>query len=86
MFTDVGAALGHSLRGLDVDWLRVRLHSIVIVSFVIGGVSGTLLFSLFAYRTLYLPAALIGSVAVVYTIYAHSWPRASDRLKQRPWN
>jgi uncharacterized membrane protein YoaK (UPF0700 family) len=72
MFTDVGAALGHSLRGLDVDWLRVRLHSIIIVSFLVGGASGTLLFSLFTYRTLYIPAALIGSVAVVYSIYAHS--------------
>lgn len=71
MFTDCGAALGHLLRGVPVDWIRVRLYSLLIASFAIGGLIGSLLFGVLGSATLYIPAFFTGAVAVGYTIYAH---------------
>lgn len=76
MFTDFGAALGHLLRGAAVDWVRVRLYALLIGSFAVGGVIGSLLFRSFGPATLYFPAALTGSVAIVYTTYAHARSRS----------
>jgi len=76
MFTDCGAALGHLLRGAPVDWIRVRLYSLLIGSFAVGGVIGSLLFEVFGPETLYIPAVCTGTVALGYTVYAH-------RRKQR---
>jgi uncharacterized membrane protein YoaK (UPF0700 family) len=71
MFTDLGAALGHFARGIQVDWLRVRLCLTIIVSFAIGGVIGAWLFDRLQYDTLYAPAALTGVVGTSYIVYAH---------------
>ena len=35
MFTDLGIFLGHALRGLPVDWLRVRLCFLIITGFLV---------------------------------------------------
>ena len=72
MFTDVGAALGHWARGIKVDWLRVRLSGLIIVSFGIGGIVGALLFQKLQYATLYVPAVFTGIVGIGYTAYAHA--------------
>jgi uncharacterized membrane protein YoaK (UPF0700 family) len=72
MFTDLGAALGHCARGIEVDWLRVRLCLTIIISFAGGGIAGAVLFDYLQYDTLYVPAALIGVVGVGYTAYAHA--------------
>lgn len=69
MVTDVGAAVGHWLGGARVDWIRVRLFSLLIASFAVGGLCGSLLFRTLSYATLYVPAALTGGVAVAYTLY-----------------
>lgn len=69
MFTDLGAALGHFLRGIPVDWIRVRLYAMLIGSFLLGGVAGSLLFAAYGPATLYLPAAFTGTVAASYTVY-----------------
>jgi uncharacterized membrane protein YoaK (UPF0700 family) len=71
MFTDLGAALGHWLRGLSVDGIRVRLYVTLVGSFMLGGVLGTLLFDIFSFNTLYIPAALTGGTAAGYALYAH---------------
>jgi uncharacterized membrane protein YoaK (UPF0700 family) len=74
MFTDLGAAIGHLLRGAAVDWIRVRLYALLIGAFVAGGIAGSLLFKIWGSATLYVPALFTGIVAVTYTTYAH-WPR-----------
>lgn len=71
MFTDLGAALGHFLRGIAVDWMRVRLYAVLVGAFVAGGIIGTLLFGHWAHHALWIPAILTGSVAIGYTIYVH---------------
>ena len=68
MFTDLGIALGHLLRGKQFNTRRVRLSLVVITGFISGGITGTLLYDKYSYNTLYLPAAFTGIVAVVYHI------------------
>ena len=75
MFTDLGAAMGHGLRGAAVDWIRVRLYVLLIGSFVLGGTFGSMLFKIWGSATLYVPAIFTGVVALTYTTYAH-WYRS----------
>lgn len=70
MFTDLGIALGHALRGMPVDKRRLSLCGLVISGFFLGGVTGALLFSYLNYLTLLLPAVLTALVAVAYAIYS----------------
>ncbi len=69
LFTDVGIALGHALRGMPIARRRFALCVLVICSFLAGGVAGAWLYSWFGYRTLYFPAALTGSVGLAYALY-----------------
>ncbi|MBB5208018.1 YoaK family protein [Chiayiivirga flava] len=69
MFTDLGIALGHRLRGLPVDGRRVRLCVCVITGFLAGGIVGTFAFRAMGYAALRVPAALTGAVAVGYGVY-----------------
>lgn len=72
MFNDLGASLGHWLRGIEVDKRRIRLSVTVIVSFFMGGIFGALCFKALEYHTLYIPALLTGGVAIAYTAYSHA--------------
>jgi uncharacterized membrane protein YoaK (UPF0700 family) len=71
MVTDLGTAFGHFLRGVGVDWIRVRLYGLLIGSFIAGGILGSLLFDVFSYNALYIPAVVTGGVAGTYTVYSH---------------
>ncbi len=72
MFNDLGASLGHWLRGIEVDRRRIKLSFVVIGSFFSGGLLGALAFRTLEYHTLYIPAVLTGAVALAYTCYAHA--------------
>jgi len=69
--TDLGSALGHALRGLEVDLPRVRLYSLVLASFFLGGILGSAVFAITGTDALLYPAALVFVVALAYTAYAH---------------
>lgn len=69
--TDIGSALGHALRGLEVDWPRLRLYGLVLTGFVLGGILGSLLFQHVGTDALFYPATLTLIVALAYTGYAH---------------
>jgi uncharacterized membrane protein YoaK (UPF0700 family) len=73
--------LGHYARGIHVDWLRVRLCLTIIVSFMIGGVVGAVLFGRLNYNTLYVPAAFTGIVGISYIAYAHSKRTDAQRIE-----
>jgi uncharacterized membrane protein YoaK (UPF0700 family) len=70
MFTDLGIYLGHRLRGLEVDALRVRVCVLVIGSFMLGGVGGALLFEHLRERSLLIPAVLTGLCGALYSLYS----------------
>ncbi|MDR0182511.1 YoaK family protein [Lysobacter arvi] len=69
MFTDLGVFLGHRLRGVPAEPRRLWLCVSIIGGFLLGGVAGALLFPHLSYRTLYVPAALTGTVGVAYVAY-----------------
>lgn len=69
LFTDIGIAVGHAVRGMPVAKRRLALCSLVICAFLMGGIAGAWLYSFFGYRTLYFPAALTGSVGLAYALY-----------------
>lgn len=71
MLTDLGIYLGHRLRGLEVDTLRVRVCVLVSGSFMLGGIAGALLFRVMQEHTLLIPAALTGLCGLAYGIYSH---------------
>ena len=68
MFTDLGIFLGHALRGLPVEWLRLRLCLLIISGFICGGIAGAASWPLLGYATLYFPCALTGLTALLYGI------------------
>lgn len=70
MFTDLGIYLGHRLRGLEVDTLRVRVCVLVIGAFMLGGVAGAMLFEQFKEHTLLIPATLTGLCGLGYAVYS----------------
>ncbi len=71
MVTDLGSALGHALRGMEVDAPRVRLYLLVLLSFLLGGIVGAAVFRVADTDALFYPAGLVFAVALAYTVYAH---------------
>lgn len=69
--TDLGSALGHALRGLEVDLPRLRLYCLVLAGFVVGGIGGAALFDITGTDALFYPAGLAFTVALAYTGYSH---------------
>lgn len=74
IFTDLGIFIGHWLRGLPVDFRRLRLWFVLITAFGGGGTVGALLFAQWNYNTLYLPAALTGLTGLSYGVYRKYHP------------
>lgn len=69
LFTDIGIALGHAIRGMPIAKRRLALCLLVIFGFFLGGIAGAGTFSYFGYRALYIPATLTGVVGVAYALY-----------------
>lgn len=78
--TDLGAIIGHALRGLTVDGARVRLYLTVLGSFTAGGVIGGILFRSTGTDALFFPAGLTLAVAAIYGMYAHRKKVVGRRL------
>jgi uncharacterized membrane protein YoaK (UPF0700 family) len=79
IFTDLGIFIGHWIRGMPVDFRRLRLWFVLIFAFGMGGTVGALLFARFEYHTLYLPAALTGIAGLGFGIYRKHHPIDRDR-------
>ena len=69
IFTDLGIYLGHLVRGLPVDRLRLRVCVLVAASFMLGSVAGALLFRSMQQHSLLIPAALTGICGLGYGLY-----------------
>ncbi|MBC7368581.1 MAG: DUF1275 domain-containing protein [Undibacterium sp.] len=66
MFTDLGTSLGHALRGLPADWLRLRLCFLIISAFFCGGVAGAWAFGRLGYAALFIPGGLTAITSISY--------------------
>lgn len=72
MFTDLGIFLGHAIRRLPVDKKRLRLSLLIISAFLSGGIFGTAVFNVLGYATLFVPAAITGSIGLFYSLHYFS--------------
>lgn len=69
LFTDLGVMLGARLRGTALDRRRLKLQSLLIGGFIVGGALGTLGYEYFAFSALLLPSGLAFLLAATYWSY-----------------
>jgi uncharacterized membrane protein YoaK (UPF0700 family) len=69
IFTDLGIYLGHLLRGLPVDMLRLRVCVLVATTFMLGSVFGAQLFARMQEHAILIPAVLTGVCGLGYGAY-----------------
>jgi len=83
MITDLGSAVGHALRGLEVDHLRMKLCLLVVSSFALGGIGGAALFHYFQSDALFFPAFFTLFIALAYTSYAQSQHKLTQARREK---
>lgn len=71
IFTDLGIYLGHMLRGLPVDRLRLLVCVVVAATFTLGSAAGVLAFEHMQNHAVLVPAILTGACGVCYGLYRH---------------
>lgn len=69
ILTDLGIYLGHMLRGLPVDRLRLRVCLLVATTFVLGSAAGALIFERMQEHAVLIPAVLTGTCGLIYGVY-----------------
>jgi uncharacterized membrane protein YoaK (UPF0700 family) len=69
MFTDLGIAVGHAVRGIPVERRRLQLCGTVISGFIAGGALGAFAFQRLGYDALLVPAAISAGAAGLYGLY-----------------
>jgi uncharacterized membrane protein YoaK (UPF0700 family) len=69
----LGISLGHLVRGLPVDMLRVCVCFVVATTFIVGSTMGALLFERMREHALLVPAVLTGSCGLSYGVYRQYW-------------
>lgn len=69
ILTDLGIYLGHMLRGLPVDRLRLRVCLVVAATFVLGSAAGALIFERMQEHAVLIPAVLTGTCGLIYGVY-----------------
>ncbi|RMH93021.1 DUF1275 domain-containing protein [Lysobacter pythonis] len=84
LFTDLGIAIGHALRGRPWEFSRIQLSILTIGAFAFGCIVGALLFRRFSYDALYVPATWTGVVGIGYALYHHHrFSRHESRSQRR---
>jgi uncharacterized membrane protein YoaK (UPF0700 family) len=69
IMTDLGRLLGNYLRKAEVDFRKIKLFSLILFSFVSGGVLGAAFFHSLNHLALLVPAALIFILGIIYTAF-----------------
>ena len=66
VLTDLGLALGYSVRGLNLEKRRIILHLLILIGFFMGGVIATLLYPSLKLQAFLVPALLSLSLSITY--------------------
>lgn len=69
ILTDLGIYLGHMLRRLPIDKLRLRVCLLVATTFTLGSATGALIFERMQEHALLIPAVLTGTCGLCYAVY-----------------
>ena len=68
VLTDLGSLIGQFIQGMQIDVRRLKIHSLIISSFIVGGYLGSVCFTKLSYQALFIPSILILSLAIIYTV------------------
>jgi uncharacterized membrane protein YoaK (UPF0700 family) len=79
LFTDIGIALGHLLRGIPANTRRLQLQLVLIAGFILGGSLGAVTYRRYNYTALSVPAALALLLALIYWTYWFKVKRTERR-------
>ncbi len=71
IITDLGIMIGESLRGRRFDRRKAKLFLFIFGGFLLGGVGGAALFSVYGLHTLIFPALLAFGIALIYWAYLY---------------
>ncbi|WP_246813467.1 YoaK family protein [Neptunomonas phycophila] len=71
IFTDLGIMVGEKLRGERFDKRKAILFLLIITGFIVGGVVGALLFAMWRFYALLVPAVICLMLSVWYRIYSY---------------
>lgn len=69
VLTDLGSLFGNKLLGVPVDSKRIKLLSVIFISFLIGGFFGSFCYQRFQAWAMLVPAIIIGCSALVYEVF-----------------
>lgn len=69
IFTDLGIMFGSAFRGKPLDKRKTWLFLVIVTGFISGGSFGTLVFDLYRFKALAIPALLCFLLAIVYRVY-----------------
>ncbi len=71
IITDLGIMIGESLRGRQFDRRKAKLFIFIFCGFLLGGVAGAALFTVYGLHTLIFPAILAFVTALIYWAYLY---------------
>lgn len=72
LFTDLGVALGLRFRGHKTDLRKITLYSVLIIGFIMGGIVGSFLFTIFLFSALLVPCILTAFIAMSYWVFLYN--------------
>ncbi|HAD08073.1 MAG TPA: DUF1275 domain-containing protein [Porticoccaceae bacterium] len=72
IFTDLGIMLGSIFRGQALESRKAKLFLFIIFGFILGGMSGALLYTEIIFKSLLIPASVCLIMAVAYRVYSKS--------------
>lgn len=75
VLTDIGIMLGSLLRGAEFDKRKFILLLLIIGGFVCGGIAGSILYVVWGFRALTVPAIICFALAGTYRFYSSSSPQ-----------
>jgi uncharacterized membrane protein YoaK (UPF0700 family) len=67
--TDLGLAIGHALRRQRIDWMRVRLHAVLLAGFALGAAGGAVAFGRWEYSAMLVPVLVTFTMGASYTTF-----------------
>lgn len=71
LLTDIGIHLGHLIRKCEKtkEFWRVYVLLPLLIGFILGGILATWSFEMFSVFSFYIPALVLGSIGVVWTVW-----------------
>lgn len=77
IFTDLGIMLGGMLRGAGLDKRKLILFLLIVSGFIAGGTFGALIYNMFGFYALTIPAVICFCLAFIYRTFSTKMAQAT---------